>query len=153
MSESFASDQPIKRARVVLADDHARVTEALKRILSSEFDVVGTVGDGLALLRAVAELAPDIIVVDVSMPKLDGFSALERLRTEGSDVKVILVSGFYEPSFVNIALEWGASGFVAKYSAYNELIPAVHAALEGKIYRSPCLDNKPANSRAAGQQK
>ena len=153
MSGSFASNHPSKRARVVLADDHAGVTEALKRILSSEFDIVATVGDGLALLSAVAELGPDIIVVDVSMPKLDGFSALQRLRTEGSDVKVILISGFYEPAFVNIALEWGASGFVSKCSAYNELIPAVHVALEGKIYRSPGLDNKPANSRAARQEK
>jgi DNA-binding NarL/FixJ family response regulator len=126
---------------VVLADDHPSVAEALKRILSSEFEVVRTVGDGLALLSAVAELAPDVIVVDVSMPKMDGFSALQRLRTEGSDVKAVLISGFHEPSFINLALEWGASGFVVKHSALSELIPAVCAALEGKTYRSPFLES------------
>jgi DNA-binding NarL/FixJ family response regulator len=80
------------------------------------------------------------------MPELDGFSALQRLRSEGSDVKVILISGFHEPSLVNIALEWGASGFVLKSSAYDELIPAVRAALEGKIYRPPFVTNSEANS-------
>src|SRR5262245_22380182 len=119
MNESLPSDQSIKRARVVVADDHARVTVALQRMLSKEFEVVGTVGDGLALLAAVSELSPDVIVVDVSMPKLDGLSALQQLRTQGSDVKAILISGFYEPSFVDVALEWGASGFVSKYSAYS----------------------------------
>ena len=131
---------------MLIADDHPSVNEALKRILCAEFEVVGAVEDGLALLRAVAELAPDVIVVDVSMPELDGFSALQRLKSNGSDVKVILISAFHEPSFVRIALEWGASGFVLKHSAYDELIPAVRAALDGRIYSSSFLKSKSADN-------
>jgi DNA-binding NarL/FixJ family response regulator len=145
MSKSSSpSDKPV-RARVLLADDHLSVTEALKRILNTEFEVVGAVQDGLSLISAVAELAPDVVVMDISMPELDGFSALQRLRSKGSDVKVILISMFHEPSFVSIALEWGASGFVLKHSAFDELIPAVRAALDGRIYSSSLLKNKPAD--------
>ena len=126
----------MKRARVLLADDHLAVTEALKRILSTEFEVIGTVRDGLSLLTATAELSPDVVVADVSMPQMDGFSALQQLRRKCPDVKVILISGFQEPEFVNIALEWGASAFLSKVAANEDLIPAVRAALEGKTYSS-----------------
>ena len=122
----------MKRTRVLLADDHLKVTEILERILRAEFDVIGTVQDGLSLLRVAAELAPDVVVADVSMPQLDGFSALQQLKIRCPDVKVILISMFHEPAFVNIALEWGASGFVSKIAADRDLIPAVHAAMSGK---------------------
>ena len=135
MSESPA---PL-RARVLIADDHAPVAAALKRILNTEFDVIGTVGDGLSLIDAVAELAPDVIVVDISMPKLDGFSALQRLKGNGSNVKAVLISMFHEPSFFQAALDAGASAFVMKHSAYDELIPAVRAALDGRTYCSSHL--------------
>jgi DNA-binding NarL/FixJ family response regulator len=140
------SDKPVKRARVLLADDHPYVNEALKRILSTEFDVVGTVEDGVALLRAVPELTPDVIVLDVSMPELDGFSALQHLKNSGSDAKVILISAFHEPSFVKIAMDWGASGFILKHSAFDELIPAVRTALDGGIYNSSFTKTKAANT-------
>ena len=138
MSQSSnPSEQPKKQVRVLVADDHLRVREILKRILGTEFEVVGAVEDGISLLQAVAELAPDVVVVDVSMPEMDGFGVLRQLKSNGSDVKVILVSAFHEPSFVNIAREWGASGFVSKYAAYDELIPAVRAALGGGTYGAP----------------
>src|SRR5262245_41843607 len=129
----------MKAARVLLADDHAMVTEALKRILSTEFEVIGTVQDGLSLLRAAAELSPDVVVADISMPEMDGFSALQKLKSKSPEVKVILISMFQEPTFVSIALESGASGFVLKHTAYAELVPAVRAAIEGKTYHSPSL--------------
>ena len=80
------------------------------------------------------------------MPDMDGFSVLQQLRSNGSDVKVILVSAFHQPSFVDIALKWGASGFVSKYAAYDELIPAVRAALDGRIYSSSSIKNEPGES-------
>lgn len=129
----------MKPARVLLADDHLAVAEALKRILSTEFEVIGTVRDGLSLLTATVELAPDVVVADVSMPRMDGFSALQQLRLKCPEVKVVLISGFQEPEFVNIALEWGASAFVSKVAANEELIPAVRAAIEGKTYSSSSL--------------
>ena len=126
----------MKRTRVLLADDHRAVTEALERILSAEFEVVGKVQDGLSLVSEAAKLVPDVVVTDISMPQLDGFSALQQLKSENPNVKVILISMFHEPSFVTTALELGASGFVLKHSAYDELIPAVRAAVDGKIYHS-----------------
>ena len=147
MSQSSTpSEQPLKHVRVLVADDHLRVRETLERILCREFQVVGGAEDGASLLRAVAELSPDVIVVDVSMPDMDGFSVLQQLRSNGSDVKVILVSAFHQPSFVDIAVKRGASGFVSKYAAYDELIPAVRAALDGKIYSSSSIKNNPGES-------
>jgi DNA-binding NarL/FixJ family response regulator len=140
------SDQPIKHARILLADDHRGVRESLRRILSSEFEVVGAVADGASLLRAAAELCPDVIVVDVSMPEIDGLSVLRRLKSDGFAVKVILVSAVNESWLVNSALELGASGFVSKYFAYEELIPAVRAALDGRTYHSPSIKKKPSAS-------
>jgi len=142
---STPREQPTKQVRIVVADDHLRVREVLAQILCTEFQVVGAVEDGASLLRAVAELSPHVVVVDISMPEMDGFSVLQELKSRGSDVKVILISAFHEPSFVNIALENGASGYVSKYAAYDELIPAVRAALDGRFYRT-LIKNKPAES-------
>jgi DNA-binding NarL/FixJ family response regulator len=86
-----------------------------------------------------------VIVADVSMPQLDGFSALQQLKVKCPDVKVILISMFHEPAFVNVALEWGASGFVSKIAADRDLIPAVHAAMSGKTYSSSRLTNDGAS--------
>src|SRR5215510_1456035 len=129
----------MKRTRVLLADDHPKVTEALKRILSAEFDVISTVEDGLALVSATVELVPDVVVADVSMPKLDGFSALQQLKSKCPEVKVILISMFLEPALVTVALQWGASGFVSKITANEDLNPAVRAAIDGKTFCSSSL--------------
>jgi DNA-binding NarL/FixJ family response regulator len=104
--------------------------------------VVGAVEDGLSLLSAAAELSPDVIVADISMPRMDGFSALQQLKRKDPDVKVILISMFREPAFVSIALEEGACGFVLKHSAYEELIPAIRAVINGKTYWSSVLLNE-----------
>lgn len=133
----------MKRTRVLLADDHRAVSEALKRILSTEFEVVRAVEDGPSLLSAAAELLPDVIVADISMPQMDGFSALQQLKSKHPDVKVILISMFREPSFASHAVEEGASGFVLKHSAHDELIPAVRAAIDGKVYFSSSLLSEP----------
>jgi DNA-binding NarL/FixJ family response regulator len=123
------------RPRVLLADDHPGVAEALKDILSAEFEVVGSVEDGLALLEAATNLAPDVIVADISMPKLDGLSALFQLKENNPDVKVVFITMHHEPLVIDMALAAGALGFVLKHSA-RELIPAVRAAMEGKTYVS-----------------
>ena len=132
----------ISRPRVLLAEDHARVAEVLKSILEDEFDVVGTVADGLMLLDAAATLRPDVIVADMSMPRLDGLSALLKLKEKQSDVKVVLITMYDEPSIARIALDSGALGFVMKHSAATDLVPAVRAAIDGKTYLSPILVEK-----------
>lgn len=131
------------KPRVLLADDHQGVAEALKDILSAEFEVVGCVEDGLALLEAAARLEPDVIVADISMPKLDGFNALVHLKESNPDVRVVFITMHHEPLVIDMAMAAGAVGFVLKHSA-RELIPAVRAAMEGKTYVSPTLTRKTA---------
>jgi DNA-binding NarL/FixJ family response regulator len=125
-----------------LADDHHVVARALRNILGSEFEVVGEVDNGLALLKAAAELQPDVIVADISMPKLDGIDALAELKKNDRAVKVVFVTMYVEATFARMALDAGAYGFVLKYSAADDLIPAIRAALGGETYISPSLTRK-----------
>lgn len=127
------------RPRVLLADDHLMVAEALKSLLSAEFELVGVVEDGRALLEAAAKLRPDVIVADITMPQLNGIDALVRLRQDGDRVPVVFLTMHRDVTFARRALEAGASGFVLKHSAPIELIAALHAALEGRTYLTPQL--------------
>ena len=127
------------RPRVLLADDHLLVAEALKSLLAPEFDLVGVVEDGQALLEAAATLKPDVIVADVTMPRLNGIDALLRLRRGGDRVPVVFLTMHRDVSFARRALEAGASAFVLKHSASVELISAIRAALEGRTHVSPQL--------------
>jgi DNA-binding NarL/FixJ family response regulator len=124
---------------VLLADDHLLVAEALKSLLTPEFDLVGVVEDGRALVKAAARLRPDVIVADVTMPHLNGIDALIQLRRGGDGVPVVFLTMHRDVSFARRALEAGASGFVLKHSASVELIAALRAALDGKTYLTPQL--------------
>jgi DNA-binding NarL/FixJ family response regulator len=129
----------LHRTRVLLADDHLLVAEALKSLLESEFDLVGVVEDGHALVEAAWTLRPDVIVADISMPNLNGIDALVQLRQGGNKVPVVFLTMHRDVSFARRALDAGASGFVLKHSASVELIVAIRAALEGKTYLTPQL--------------
>jgi DNA-binding NarL/FixJ family response regulator len=124
---------------VLLADDHLMVAEALTSLLSPEFDLVGVVEDGRALLEAVEKLRPDVIVADVTMPRLNGIDALVLLRQGGDQTPVVFLTMHRNTAFARRALEAGASGFVLKHSASVELIAAIRAALDGKTYLTPQL--------------
>lgn len=128
-----------RRARVLLADDHLMVAEALKSLLSEEFHLVGVVGDGRELIEAAGRLRPDVIVADIAMPHLNGIDALTRLREDGNHVPVVFLTMHRDVTYARRALEAGASGFVLKHSASVELLTALHAALEGKTYLTPQL--------------
>lgn len=128
-----------RRPRVLLADDHAMVTEALTSLLAAEFEVVGVVEDGRALLAAAETLRPDVIVADITMPRLNGIDALARLRQRGDRTPVVFLTMHREVNFARRALEAGAAGFVLKHSASVELIAAIRAALKGKTYLTPQL--------------
>jgi len=127
------------RPRVLLADDHLIVAEALKSLLAQEFDLVGVVEDGRALVEAAGKLRPDVIVADVTMPHLNGIDALIQLRQSGDRVPVVFLTMHRDVSFARRALDAGASGFVLKHSAPAELLSALRAALEGKTYLTPQL--------------
>jgi len=127
------------RARVLLADDHRIVAEGLKSLLSVEFDLVGVVEDGRALVAAAKQLRPDVIVADITMPHLNGLDALPHLKKEDPSVKVVFLTMHKDVAYARRALESGASGFVLKHSAATELIDAVRAAVKGKTYLTPAL--------------
>jgi len=127
------------RPRVLLADDHLLVAEALKSLLTPEFELIGVVEDGRALVEAAARLRPDVIVADVTMPQLNGIDALIQLRQGGDQVPVVFLTMHRDVTFARRALEAGASGFVLKHSAPAELVTAIRAALSGKTYLTPQL--------------
>jgi len=130
---------PQRRPRVLLADDHRMVAEALKSLLTAEFDLVGVVEDGRELVEAAGKLKPDVIVADVTMPHLNGIDALVQLRQGGDRVPVVFLTMHRDATFARRALDAGAAGFVLKHSAPAELVTAIRAALAGKTYLTPQL--------------
>jgi DNA-binding NarL/FixJ family response regulator len=138
---------------VLLADDHLLVAEALKSLLAAEFDLVGVVEDGWALVEAARTLRPDVIVADVTMPHLNGIDALGRLRQDGDRVPVVFLTMHRDVTFARRALEAGASGFVLKHSAPAELVTAIRAALAGKTYLTPQLAGEVLDAMKQGPER
>ncbi len=130
----------MRRPTVLLADDHAIVTDGLARILKdAHFDVVGAVRDGQQLLDAAARLRPDVIITDLSMPGLSGIDALARLKAEHLQSRVIVLTMHHDAELATDAIRGGASGFLLKESAGDELLTAVHQVLDGKVYITPTV--------------
>ena len=127
------------RARVLLADDHTVVAQGLASLLWEEFELVGIVGDGQALLDTAQRLQPDVIVADMAMPVMDGLEALHRLKAARLDAKVIFLTMHADAQLATEALRAGASGYVLKHSAGEELITAIWAALQGQTYLTPLI--------------
>jgi DNA-binding NarL/FixJ family response regulator len=125
------------KAKILLADDHAIVLDGLTRLLEPEFEVVGRAGDGRAMLDLAAQLKPDVIIADVSMPLLNGIEALRQLKEKGSRAKVVFLSMHADVELAVEALRVGASGYVLKHSAAETLSRAIHEALAGRVYVSP----------------
>ncbi|MEJ2581873.1 MAG: response regulator transcription factor [Acidobacteriota bacterium] len=142
-----------RRPRVLLADDHLLVAEALTSLLTPEFDLVGVVEDGRALLEAAGKLQPDVIVADVSMPHLNGIDALAQLRQGGDRTPVVFLTMHRDVTFARRALDAGASGFVLKHSASVELVAAIRAALQGKTYLTPQLAGEVLEAMKEGSEQ
>lgn len=126
--------------RLLLADDHAIVAQGLRSMLSAEFDLVGVVADGEAMIEAARRLEPDAIVADVSMPLMNGIDALEALRREGIRIPVVFLTMHNQPGYARRALRAGAAGYVLKLAAPEELVQAIRAALDGRVFVSPALE-------------
>jgi DNA-binding NarL/FixJ family response regulator len=124
------------RPRVLLADDHAVVAEALRVLLDKNFDVIGVVADGRALLAEAPKLKPDIVVLDIGMPSLNGLDAAVRLKTLLPAVKLVFLTMKDDPNLAAAALDLGAVGYVLKHSAASELVKAMFEVLRGKSYVS-----------------
>jgi DNA-binding NarL/FixJ family response regulator len=130
----------MRRTTVLLADDHTIVTEGLAGLLAKhDFDVVGTVGDGHQLIDAAKRLRPDVIVTDLSMPGLTGLDVLARLKADHVESKVIVLTMHDDPDVASLAIRGGASGFLLKESAGDELVAAIRQALQGHVYLTPAL--------------
>jgi len=129
----------VRRARVFLADDNEEILQRVAQVLASEFDVVGTVLDGQALLDAVARLEPDVVVLDIAMPVLKGMEAAEGLHQSGSSTKIVFLTVNTNREVVRAALETGAMGYVVKAHLSKDLVLAIKAALAGVGYVSPSV--------------
>ena len=129
----------MSRPRVLLADDHRIVTEGLKGLLEPEFELVGIVGDGRALLAAAEKLRPDVIVADISMPLLNGIDAVRQIRKAYGEIKIVFLTMHPDVTYAISAFEAGASGYVLKHSAPTELVTAIRSALRGKTFVTPLL--------------
>jgi len=129
----------MSKVRVLLADDHQIVAEGLRSLLEPEFELVGIVADGRAMLSAARELRPDVVVLDISMPGLNGIEAAAQLRAAGSAARVIFLTMHREASYAARALDAGAAGFVLKHAAATELVAAIREAVQGRTYVTPLI--------------
>jgi two-component system, NarL family, response regulator NreC len=129
-----------RRTTVLVADDHAIVMEGLVSLLKEhDFDVVGAVRDGEQLIEAARRLKPDVIVTDLSMPGLTGLDVLVKLKAERIDSKVVVLTMYSDAGRATTALKAGASAFLLKESAGEELVKAIHEALQGRVYLTPAV--------------
>jgi DNA-binding NarL/FixJ family response regulator len=133
----------VKRPRVLLADDHNLVLEGIRKLLESHCDLVGSVEDGRALVGAAIRLKPDVVLLDISMPLLNGIEAARQLKQQVPGAKLVFVTMHADPSYVTEAFHAGASGYVIKRSAACELIAAIDEVLRGRTYVTPLLRAPP----------
>ena len=127
------------RPRVLVADDHGAMLDTLVQLLSSEFEVVATVSDGLSAVTTAARLLPDLLVLDIAMPGLNGIAAAARLKESGSTAKVVFVTNLHDREFVDGSLALGDVGFVIKDRLVADLLPAIREVLAGQSFVSPSL--------------
>jgi DNA-binding NarL/FixJ family response regulator len=128
-----------RRTTVLLADDHAIVAEGLATLLKGQFDLVGTVSNGNELIEAARKHRPDVIIADIGMPVLSGLEALRRLKAARNEAKIIFLTMHADAQLATEAFRAGASGYVLKQSAGEELIAAIREALQGRTYLTPLI--------------
>ena len=127
------------KPRVLLADDHALLVGAFEKLLSAECEVVGQVNDGRALVAAAEKLAPDVIVLDISMPLLNGLEAGRQVKQHNRNIKLVYVTMNEDPDIAAEAFRAGASGYVLKRSAVTELTTAIREVMLGRSYITPLV--------------
>jgi DNA-binding NarL/FixJ family response regulator len=135
----------VKRTRVLLADDHQMLADALKGVLEPRFEVVGSVRDGRALVEAAAKLRPEVVVVDIAMPQLNGLDAARQIKHNMPSVKLVFMTMNEDPDLVGEAFRAGASAFLLKQAAAFELTDAIDKVLKGGSYVTPRAAEGQAN--------
>lgn len=143
----------MKRTRVILADDHTLLLDAIKNLLEPEFEVVGTFADGHALVEAAPELRADVIVLDIGMPTMNGLNAGQRIKQILPKIKLIFLTMNLDPDLATEAIRLGASGYLVKTGAASELVNAIREVLSGKIYVTPLMAKNMVGSVANNLKK
>ena len=146
----------MSRPRLLLADDHTMFSQGLQSLLEDEFDLVGAVADGQALVEAADRLNPDVIVVDISMPVMNGFDAVRELKKQGVTAKIIFLTMHADDRLLAEAFRCGGAGYVLKQSAGEELIAAIRQVLAGGKFVTPLIAAEWAediSKRVQGTQK
>lgn len=129
----------MKKPRVLMADDHSILLAGLRKLVEDSCDVVGTVENGRALLEAAERLTPDLILLDISMPLLNGLDAARQIKTIAPDAKLLFLTMHASPTYATEAFKAGASGYLLKQSAASELPQAIDAVLKGQTYLTPSI--------------
>jgi len=145
----FTPPKDWKRARILIADDHTLIADLCKKLLEPEFEVVGTVSDGRAMVRAATQCQPDVIVADIVMPLLNGLDAGRQVKEDLPLVKLVYLTMYTDPELALEAFDRGAAGYLLKTCAASELVTAVRDVLKGKSYLSPSLKQKVMHRRWA----
>jgi DNA-binding NarL/FixJ family response regulator len=129
----------MSRARLLLADDHTIFLDALTKLLEAEFEVVGTVTDGRELVSKAADLKPDVVVLDIGMPLLNGLDAGQQVKDQRPETRIIFLTQNQDPHLAAEAFRRKASGYLLKNSAATELVTAIREAMKGRTYVSPLI--------------
>ncbi len=143
----------MKKYRLLIADDHMLVLEGLKRILEADFELVGMAENGRELLRLSEELKPDVVLVDISMPMLNGIDATRQLLKHTPNAKVIFVTMHADSDYVAEAFRAGASGYLLKRSAASELVSAIQEVMKGRYYVTPLVTREALSPLFGGSQE
>jgi DNA-binding NarL/FixJ family response regulator len=126
----------LKKPRVLLVDDSEQILRAVRRLLDVQFEVIGTVLNGEQAIETTLRLQPDVLVLDIVMPVMDGFEAARCLKKVGAPVKIVFLTGLEDPALMETAMEAGGKGFVYKSQLVADLPLAIHAALNGRTFLS-----------------
>lgn len=129
----------MNRVKVLVADDHTILAEGLKGLMEKDYDLIGIVADGRALVEAANRLKPDIVVTDISMPLLNGLDAMRQLKKEGTNARFIFLTMHANPQYATEAFRAGANGYLLKQSAADEFLAAMREVLKGRTYITPLI--------------
>jgi DNA-binding NarL/FixJ family response regulator len=143
----------MKRIRLLLADDHVMFAQGLQSLLQDEFELLGRVENGQELVDATLSLKPDVILVDISMPVLNGFDAVRQIRARSVEPKIIFLTMHDDATLLAEAFRCGASGYILKQAAGEELVDAIRKVADGNNYVSPLVTNLPAEPLRVQTQK
>lgn len=129
------------RCRIVLAEDHTILREGLRALLASdsEFDIVGEVEDGLEAVKSVRLLSPDVVIMDLSMPKMNGVEAIKEIKRAVPNTKIVVLTVHSNEAYILASFQAGSDGYVLKYASHEELVAAIRTVLKGERYLSPSV--------------